>query len=683
MKLHSIFVKVAFPMILIVCLSSIAVLSMTNHLFDQTYEVQIRNQTNDCSKFISQSIEKFMSKAYALTEELACLDSILTMDHDIQTPIVEGIASRNDFFELVYIQDMNGDQTARSVGELTNRANRWWFIQMKEQNQPFISKSYYSVSTNMACASIFFPLIKDEQTIGVLATDIKLATLQSLVEEFSSMEEGNISYIIDGEGTIVAHPESVYYEELYNYKTMTKTVTRQDENGQTMYDGDGNIMTEDLPIEISDEYADVISSVMEGESGLKEITDYGMDYYASYMPVKLEGLSDSWSVITLQDKAKAMSILKKVNQRGMIITAAAILLSLFVIIFITKTIVKPIELSHQHLKLLSEGDLSSTVPNVRGKDETAQLLNDLNTTVAVLRDIIHNINASVKEIAAGDFRQAISCDYTGEFNILAVSLNEIVKSISDTLHQINNCADQFLNGLSTLDQAVQTLDKDTTGQASAVQQLSSTLANVSEKVMRNAEHSKNADQMILSVQEELKQGNADLQELAAAMKMIAEDSEEINSINSLMQDIASKTNLLSMNASIEASRAGEAGKGFAVVASEVRTLAVQCSEAVVDISNLIEKTRKNVRAGMNSLNVTVSSMQAVSDGNKNASLLLNKISAATAKQSEAVNQISTALQQISDITQSNSQTASQSAEASVEMKQQAEELEQLLSKYRY
>ena len=114
MHIRSIFIKIMLPMVLIVCITAIAIISITGHLFDNAYETQIKNQSRDSSIFISQSVESFMNRAYKLTEALANSEEILTMENEIQTPIVEGTAERNDYFELIYIQDMNGDQTARS-----------------------------------------------------------------------------------------------------------------------------------------------------------------------------------------------------------------------------------------------------------------------------------------------------------------------------------------------------------------------------------------------------------------------------------------------------------------------------------------------------------------------------------------------------------------------------------------
>lgn len=683
MHIRSIFIKIMFPMVLIVCITAIAILSITGRLFEGAYETQIKGQSMDSNHFISQSVESFMNKAYKLTEALAKSEEILTMKNEIQTPIVEGTAERNDYFELIYIQDMKGDQTARSSGELGNRANRWWFTQMLEMKEPFVSKSYYSVNTNMACASVFFPMIKKDKMIGVFATDIKLVALQSLVEQYSDMEEGKISYIIDGEGTVVAHPESVYYEELYNYKNQTRTIAKKDSSGNTLYDDEGNIVTEELSIEISKEYGDLISSVLEGKSGLSEIQENGTDYYVSYAPVQLDGSSDSWAVVTLQDREKAMSLMNEMNHIGLCITAASILLAIVLIALIARTITRPIKLSHRRLEQLAEGDLTSVVPEVDGKDESAKLIGNLNKTTTILGNIIQEINYSVQGIVNGDFRQMVSVDAKGEFNVLISSLTIIVDSIGKTLREINSYASLLMGELSAVDRAAQSLADGTTSQASAVQEVSSTLTGVSDKIVKNAQNSQNADKMMSSVQAQLKQAGGELEQLIRAMQRIVADSEEISSISKVMQDIALKTNLLSMNASVEASRAGDAGKGFAVVAAEIRELSKQCNEAAVNTSDLIEQTRENVQTGMEDLNVTVSSIHSVSKNNEKTSQLLSEISEVTSEQAEAIKEISTALRQIAEITQENSATASDSARTSMNMKKQAEQLMELLSSYKF
>lgn len=125
MKFKSIFSKFMIPMILILGIFATAILGITGNLLEKTYNSQIIKHDTEINKFISQSVASFMNKAYAVTEELAYSSPVLSMNGRIQAPIVKGVAQRNDYFELVYIQDTNGDQVSRSIGELGNRSNRW------------------------------------------------------------------------------------------------------------------------------------------------------------------------------------------------------------------------------------------------------------------------------------------------------------------------------------------------------------------------------------------------------------------------------------------------------------------------------------------------------------------------------------------------------------------------------
>lgn len=681
MKQKSIFGKFLFPMVLIVCLFATAILSITGKLFSKAYERQIVRQNNDTCNFISQSVESFMDKAYRITEELANSNAILSMDTQIQTPVVQGTAQRNDYFELIYIQDMNGDQTGRSSGTLGNRANRWWFTQMMEKKKPFVSKSYYSISTNMACASIFIPLQSGNEMIGIMATDIKLATLQSLVEQYSDTETGRITFIIDGEGAVIAHPESVYYEELYNYKTQTRTISQKDASGQILYDNNGNMLTEELPIELSAEYADVINNVMSGQAGSSMVTDNGKTYYASYTPVTLNGDSDSWSVITLQDKAHALSMIKEVHTIGMLITVLAVIIAIILIIIITRTITSPIKQCLNRLKLLSEGDLTTVLPNSSGNDESAELVNTLNKTIQILSKIITEITTFVTQIDHGDFTQTISSDYNGDFHTLADSLSSITQTMRNTLLQINHHSNILMTNINQLDLGTQMLSDGTTNQASAIEELSATLTDISQRVSDNASNSKQSDEKMEAIQEMITYSNNNLKILVDSMHTIETNAEEINGISKSIQNIANETNLLSMNASIEAARAGEAGKGFAVLAGKIRLLAEECTQAAQNTSDLIEKTHIHISESMEALNTTVQSIHSVSEQTETASTYIHDITKASNEQAEAIHQIASAVNQISDVTQSNSANAAQSAATSNAMKQQMQTLNELLKHY--
>ena len=289
MKKKSIFRQLLFPMIAIVCALAVCLAGVSAVIFMRAYEDEIYSRDREKSLLVSSDIATFLDGAYGITEELSLNPSILTMKTEIQTPILEDCVKRNPYLELLYIQGTDGMQTGRSSGELADRSTRWWFQQVTKEQNAFISKSYYSVNTGMPCASIFFPMYQDSALVGIFAVDLKLNYLQSLIEEFSDMENGEYSFVIDGEGVVVAHPDSTQIEELYNYKQLTKTVSKKDAKGQPMLDENGGIVTQEESITISEDYQKIISDVMAGNSGNHKIKNEGESYFVSYYSIPLKG----------------------------------------------------------------------------------------------------------------------------------------------------------------------------------------------------------------------------------------------------------------------------------------------------------------------------------------------------------------------------------------------------------
>lgn len=669
-------------MVLIVCLLGIAILGIVGNMFTGTYEQQIYEENNNTASFVAQSVGSFMDMAYRITEQLAYMDDIHTMDTGTQTPILEDTVARNDYFELIYIQDMNGDQTGRSSGELGNRANRWWFTQMQETWKPFVSKSYYSVNTNMACASIFIPLEKNGKKLGILATDIKLEKIQEAVAEFSDVDSGRISYIIDGEGVVVAHPEAVYYEELYNYKNMTRTVTVKDEAGNVCYDEAGNIITEEQPIAISSGYQAVIGKVMAGESGQGLITDAGKEYYISYVPIAMDGVSDSWSVITLREKDAAMVLMDQIIRAGVFATAVAVILAAILIFLLTRGITRPVQYCLERLTKLSEGDLSTEVPVSRGRDESAQLLQVLGETIQTLKGIIDDITVQLNQIANGDLTEKKEHVYGGEFNEIGKSLNRINRSLNQSFRQVGINSREVLHSASAISDVAQSLAKDTAIQASAVEEVTASIQGASENSSNSAKTAQQVKDKMEQVNADMMCGNRSMNELLSAMKLISEDSRKINGISKTIQDISFQTNLLAMNASVEAARAGEAGKGFSVIAGEIRELAEHCSEAAANTSELIETTLKEIEQGMKALGNAAAVIDHSTVETAEVNALIGAIAEAAKEQMESMGQISIALEQISGVVQNNSAIAEESAASSIEMKENARRLQAEVQRYR-
>ncbi len=684
MKFKSIFQKIMIPMALIVFLMGAAILGTAGALFREAYEQRIYQEIDDTAATVSQSVGSFMNMAYRLTEQLNNMDDILSMETEKQTPVLAGTVARNDFFELLYIQDMNGDQTGRSSGTLGNRAGRWWFVQMLEKKQPFVSNSYYSISTNMACASIFFPMRRDGRDIGILAADIKLDKLQEAVAEFTSLEEGKITFIIDGEGVVVAHPEKVYYEELYNYRNMTRTVTKKDSKGAVVYDSDGNIVTEELPIEISDEYAACIRAVLAGRSGNGQINDGGKQYYISYAPIQMDGSSDSWAVVTLRERSVALRDMTRILLWGGLISVAAVVLAIVLILWLTKSISRPIRSSLNRLTQLSQGDLTTQLPAVTERDETGQLLTVLGETIQTLKRVVMDITTRLGRLAEGDVSdQGTVYEYTGDFQQLGKSLETINRSLNRSMRRVSEHSGEVLKNAVSLAEISQSLAQDASAQAGAVEELNETVGTTSQETSDSAAATQRARERMETVHRDIEDSNRSIQTLLQAMEHIYEESEKIRDITETIDDIARQTNLLALNASVEAARAGKAGAGFSVIAEEIRSLASHCAEAVQNTTTLTSTTLSEIRQGVENLRSVAGTIRRSTDGIREVNELVGGLSETAKVQAASLDQIAATLERTSQVVSNSSAVAQESAAASAKVQELARQLQQEISHYRY
>ena len=166
--------------------------------------------------------------------------------------------------------------------------------------------------------------------------------------------------------------------------------------------------------------------------------------------------------------------------------------------------------------------------------------------------------------------------------------------------------------------------------------------------------------------------------MVSAMNDIRNTSAEIEKIIKTIEDIAFQTNILALNASVEAARAGAAGKGFAVVAEEVRNLAAKSSAAAKDTATLIESSIEAVKNGRSIVDQTAQSLVNVVEGAKDVAVFVERISTASKNQKDTLERLTVGVNQISSIIQENSAMAEASAAASVQLFQQANTLRQLV-----
>ena len=572
MKKTSIFKQLLLPMVTIVCALALCLTGIVGSIFAKSYENALYSKSQDKSLLVSGEIAMFLDGAYSVTKELAVNPSILTMKTEIQTPILEDCVRRNPYLELLYIQGTDGMQTGRSSGTLADRSTRWWFIQTMTEQKDFVSKSYYSVNTGMPCASIFFPMYRENALVGIFAVDLKLDYLQRLIDEFSDVENGEYSFVIDGEGVVVAHPDSTQIDELYNYKLLNKTVSRKDAAGQPLTDENGNILTEEQTITVSEDYQKVISDVMAGNTGSCKMMNDGESYIVSYASIPLPGESDSWSVITLHMEKTAMAPVYRMIAFAAVVAVLSIVIAILVIALLARKLTKPIVSITELIVNASDGDFS-----VQAEEKSN---NEIGT-------LSKNFNKMTRKISA-------------ILTKIATITVEVVAS-TDHLKQLEKDADETGQAVREISEGSETQNTDVNLVVIQEEELEKKFGQLHEKsglLLIDAQNTITSGENGMQCVAELKKQNETaangMSEAFTKIMTLEEHSQKISGILNSINEISSQTELLALNASIEAARAGEHGRGFAVVAESIGKLAANSSSATADIETIISELCRDI-----------------------------------------------------------------------------------------
>ena len=365
---------------------------------------------------------------------------------------------------------------------------------------------------------------------------------------------------------------------------------------------------------------------------------------------------------------------------GMISSMSVIVVSAFILLIasrrLIRAIVPPLNKLRAAAQGMSQGELELDLDlGKQHKDELGQLAD----AMRVMTGNIHQQSDVIAKLADGNFNASIPV--RSDKDVMNQAINIMLEQNNAMIEDVHTASEQVAYGSAQIAAGAQMLASGSTEQAALIQQLSAVIVQVQQQAQENSEL---AAQTMLDTEKSnvlMAEGLAQMQATIVAMQAIEHSSGTIAKVIKVIDDIAFQTNILSLNAAVEAARAGVHGKGFAVVADEVRNLAAKSATAAKETAALIEESVKNATAGSDIVVKTSHSLEKVGDIARGSMEQMSRLGDLSKQQSDAINQIRESLDQISIVVQSNSANAEQSAAAAEEISSQSAFLNQIVSQF--
>jgi len=399
------------------------------------------------------------------------------------------------------------------------------------------------------------------------------------------------------------------------------------------------------------------------------------------VPLKLDsGNGNYWTLYMAMDSVEFNAAIIRDTIKLVVALMIFGVILLYIIYRIIKNSLHPITYITAGAAELEKGNLKINI-DVNTNDELGRLAKGINHISETMNNYVQDISQQLSSMASNNMDIEIKQKYIGDFIPIQTSIEQIAESLNETLHRITVSADDVASGSVSVSDGAQILSKGALEQESAIDELAVSIESLSDDVKANADDAQKMSLIVKEVGENIKISNEEMEQLVSAMADIRTSSAGIEQILKTIGEIARQTNLLSLNASIEAARAGLAGKGFAVVADEIRNLAAKSGEALQQTSELIENSFESVKRGTSIADETAKSLFAVVEGAKEISGSVDKISIASQNQKRALDELVKSIDLIAEVVQSNTNAVQESVSTSEKLSEQSKLLHRLISKF--
>lgn len=642
MKKHQKGIKrelVSFTMGCIICI--VLVLSMGSvYLTYHTTRKSLEKSLKETSELVSEKITQQMEKYSVISESIA-LYMKGAAQRDGNAGIFLSISSSQ--YGLNKIDVISSDGVSVVSGKSYEDNNAY---QMAKGGKPFLSDPI--IKKDSAAFEYAYPY-------GdlVIMIEFPYSVFEKIIEETKLGDTGS-TYILNRDGTKVA------YDDFSLVLSQQNSI--KDAKSQPAYETVAKLET----------------AMTGGETGFGFYMWNGERRFGAYTPV---GGTNGWSVNVTAKESEFMSTIKTAMVSAVVLGVIALLLGVIAMLRLAGRITGPIGQVVDSIEKLSKGNLNIDL-NIKRHDEIGEIALKVNEMAGKYKEIISDISRFLQEISYGDLTAQSNCEYPGEFNGIRNTMEIIECRLNETVDNIRASADQVNSSAGQVSAASQVLASGAAQQADAVEELSSSIINVSGQAVKNAESVRRVSEHVNQSGLRVAQGNKYIQSLNDAMGEVSLFSEKISGITKIIEDIAFQTNILALNAAIEAARAGSFGKGFAVVAGEVRNLAAKSAEAANQTSELIDRSVKAVSEGKRLAVDTARILGEIADQSVLVEQVMETIESASIEQADTLERINAVLSQVSAVVQANAATAEESSASSKELAVQTQLMKQEVEKFK-
>lgn len=572
-------------------------------------------------------------------------------DHDSVLAYVDAVAAGNDSLSAAYIayEDkimiMSGGWQPPEDYDPTERE---WYTGAVANDGVYTTEPYVDTQTGQMCITMSRQITgADGKLLGVAAIDLYLDDIVNIVKADS---KSTYAFVVTGAGTILTHP----YKEL----------ALSNDNASNVKDA------------YKGKYSKLIGTDMESKL-MMELKNGGIKNM-----IAVDVGNAGWQIYYVEPILDSYKLFLFILIASILIAFGAIK---HVQSFCDKELDKwfaPLLSIGEKAIEISEGNLDVVFDEEPVAEEVAMLTVSMNETVEKLKVIISDISNVVNRISANDLCVGVEAEYQGAFIAIKNSLETILDKLNGAFGLVNEQSEIVVNYSGQVQESTLQVASGATEQSMAVSGLADNvkvLAEQSDLITKNAEKAREVSEL---TNNQLAEGNQQMEELLAAMDTIEETSKQIGAIITTINDISEQTNLLSLNASIEAARAGEAGRGFAVVADEISKLATASAASSDTIAQLIENSNRAVQQGKVLADRTSATLQTgISNSMKSKDDIMG-ITQFVHNQADAITNIENRLNDIVSIIDSNAAASQENAAISDELINCAHALKDTVDEYR-